>query len=110
MGVTGAVASVSLDGFACAVIAGATRCWGKGAKLGSTDPEGFETYVPGKPAVGLETGSAQVSVGSAYACALTTDGAVKCWGEDITGNLGDGKDVNGGTASQDHPTAVVSLP
>ena len=110
LGVTGGVTSVSLNGFACAVISGATRCWGKSAKLGSTDEQGFETYAPAKEAVGLGTGSAQVSVGSQHACALTADGAVKCWGDDTTGNLGDGKDVNGGTARQKTPTAVVSLP
>lgn len=110
LGVTAGVTSVSLGNFACAVIAGATRCWGKDARLGSTDEPGFETYAPAKEAVGLGTGSVQVSVGAQHACAVTGDGAVKCWGADVTGNLGDGKDVNGGTASQDHPTAVISLP
>lgn len=110
LGVTGGVTSVSLGGFACAAIAGATRCWGKAARLGSTDAPGFETYAPGKEAVGLGTGSAQVAVGADYACALATDGAVRCWGSDPTGNLGDGNDTNGGIARQEHPTAVISLP
>lgn len=110
LGVTGGVTSISLNGFACAVIAGATRCWGKAARLGSTDAPGFETYAPGKEAVGLGTGSAQVAVGVDYACALATDGAVRCWGSDPTGNLGDGNDTNGGIARQENPTAVISLP
>src|SRR5580765_1406787 len=36
------------------------------------------------------TTATRVVVGSGYACALTSDGAVKCWGENSSGQLGDG--------------------
>ena len=110
LGVTGGASSISLGNFACAVLAGATKCWGKGAALGSTDAQGFETYAPAREAVGLASGSQQVSVGLLHACALTTAGAIKCWGGNGTGALGNGEDDNGGTARQDQPVAVLSLP
>ena len=69
-----------------------------------------ETYAPAREAVGLASGSKQVSVGLLHACALTTAGAIKCWGGNGTGALGNGEDDNGGTARQDQPVAVLSLP
>ena len=46
----------------------------------------------------------QVSVGSSHACALTSDGAAKCWGENQYGKLGDNSDV-----SKEKPTDVSGL-
>jgi len=37
------------------------------------------------------TGALSVSLSNTHACALVTGGAVRCWGEDVWGELGDGQ-------------------
>lgn len=110
LGATAGATSISLKGFACAVLSGATRCWGKGAALGTADAPGFETYAPAMEAIGLGTGSLAVAVGALHACALTASGAVKCWGDNGQGQLGNGEPRNGGTARDPQPVNVLSLP
>jgi hypothetical protein len=46
----------------------------------------------------------QVSVGSGHACAVTTAGAALCWGNNQSGQLGDGTTTNRAT-----PTPVLGL-
>jgi alpha-tubulin suppressor-like RCC1 family protein len=36
------------------------------------------------------TGATAVTVGFAHACALRSDGSIQCWGNDSSGELGDG--------------------
>ena len=66
---------------ACGVTtAGSARCWGDETLDGvlgdgTTNPSNFPVQVSG-----LEGGVRTVSVGDDFACALTTGGAVECWG------------------------------
>jgi alpha-tubulin suppressor-like RCC1 family protein len=84
--------------------AGAVLCWGDNSfgQLGdgSTVPSSSTPV----PVTGLESGVMWLSVGSYHACAVTTAGAVLCWGENNVGQLGDGSTTNSAT-----PVPVSSL-
>ena len=84
------------DDFACAVYSdGAVGCWGDsefGALgNGSTTSTTFVS-APGVGVAGLSTATA-VAVGAYYACALLSDGTVKCWGMNSQGTLGNGSNT-----------------
>ena len=89
-GLSSGVIAITADGPSCALsAAGGVSCWGDNSvgELGdgTTDPATVPVNVSG-----LGSGVAAVSAGDAFACALTTDGAVKCWGDNTRGQLGDG--------------------
>jgi hypothetical protein len=63
----------------------AVECWG--GMLESTSPPSSNVPVTVKR---LGSGQASVSVGEDTACAVSTVGGVKCWGDDNNGMLGNG--------------------
>jgi hypothetical protein len=99
---TGATAVVAGGSHTCALVTdGAVKCWGQNAsgQLGDgtfVHPRlnpvevcliGFGAGCSG--AVPL-TGAVALSAGRVYTCALMTGGGVKCWGDNFSGQLGDG--------------------
>jgi alpha-tubulin suppressor-like RCC1 family protein len=82
---------------ACVVADAAAACWGSNAVGmlggGTTAPQ---SVVPVAVAGGALAGAqvTRVAVGNTYACAVTTDGRVACWGDNSEGNLGDGTTTN----------------
>jgi alpha-tubulin suppressor-like RCC1 family protein len=84
----------------CAVLGdGTARCWGSG--LGGVLGDGVEQhpFCPDSGFFGCSEGPVPVSglsgvvsvgVGSAFACALSADGVVSCWGTNTFGRLGVG--------------------
>lgn len=88
--------------FTCGVTTGNTAyCWGLNAdgQLGvGTDqgPEycftgdGEQSCAPRPVRVARGLAIARVSSGGAHACAVATDDAAFCWGDDVLGQLGDG--------------------
>ncbi len=96
VGLGSGVAQISAaNNHTCALTpAGAVKCWGlNGAgQLGDANlPIAASTPVN---VSGLGSGVAQISTGFSHTCALTTTGAVKCWGLNSAGQLGDGTNVN----------------
>jgi alpha-tubulin suppressor-like RCC1 family protein len=89
-GITSAERLAAGEGQACAVLAdGTVQCWGANeeGELGMgtrTTTELPQRGVKGLPPV------RDVCIGSSHACALTTGGAVHCWGANTAGQVGDG--------------------
>lgn len=93
------------SGFACALFSsGGVKCWGNNrfGQLGNNTNNNSYTpvYVSG-----LTSGVKDISVGYEYACALTTDGRVLCWGRNDYGQLG-----NGSGGDQNTPVEATDLP
>ena len=68
---------------------GAVSCWGANAdgELGDGTTTNRPTPVP---VSGLSAGVVAVAAGQKHTCALTSGGAVWCWGNNWYGQLGDG--------------------
>ncbi len=88
--------SVSPTGsHACAVVNGGVMCWGTAAfgRLGIpyvNAEEDTASYVTG---IGAASGATKVVTGNAHSCALIGT-AVKCWGKNTNGQLGNSSTTN----------------
>jgi alpha-tubulin suppressor-like RCC1 family protein len=84
--------------YACAINgAGGLKCWGENAfgALGDNNDYPTENFVSSPvDVVGLSSGVQAVSTGQYTTCAITSTGGVKCWGENESGELGNGSMTN----------------
>jgi alpha-tubulin suppressor-like RCC1 family protein len=90
----------------CAVVGGAAMCWGLN-EFGQLGNDAGPTFANSNVPVsvsGLASGVDKVIAGNDHSCALTTGGAVSCWGYNFFGQLG-----NGGNADSDVPVAVTGM-
>lgn len=102
------------DSHACAVVGavGSARavCWGTGTDgqlgNGQASSSGAPVGVVGVGGSGRLETVAQVAAGDVHTCALLADGAVRCWGQQQWGRLGNGSPLVGTMAS---PVAVSNL-
>jgi alpha-tubulin suppressor-like RCC1 family protein len=87
---TGVVALAAGRAHTCARLrTGEVRCWGRGDmdQLGNGIPTVRE--VP-TDVVGLGAGAIEVATAEHHACAVSADGTASCWGQNFSGELGDG--------------------
>jgi alpha-tubulin suppressor-like RCC1 family protein len=94
----------------CAVLAdGAVRCWGDGfsGQLGNgATGLAADSSAPAPP-VALGGPAVAVTAGDGHTCALLADGAVRCWGRNDTGQLGNGATLPAdGSATPAQPVAL----
>jgi alpha-tubulin suppressor-like RCC1 family protein/tRNA A-37 threonylcarbamoyl transferase component Bud32 len=82
------------DAHTCAVDAyGAPWCWGLNSRGQLGEPSTTESAVP----VVAGTGAirfASITAGSRFTCGLSANGRVSCWGENGSGQLGDGSNFD----------------
>jgi len=105
VGLSGAVKAVATGrSHTCALTeAGGVVCWG--ANFGGQLGDGSTTNrVAPVGVVGLSGGIKAVATGRGHTCALTDAGGAKCWGDNFSGQLGDGS-----TTQQLTPVNVAGL-
>jgi alpha-tubulin suppressor-like RCC1 family protein len=92
------------DQHTCALIAdGSIVCWGANASGQLGNGSRLHTAIPVK-VNRLSSPAVRISAGGAHTCALLEDGEVECWGDDQSGQLGDG-----GKDNQTEPVVVSGL-
>lgn len=78
----------------CAVAqTGSVYCWGSNIDAQLGVPGGPSSAVPVEVSTGGGRRYVDVSVGGGHVCAVATDGAAVCWGQDDQGELGQGSIV-----------------
>ena len=90
----------------CALLTnGGVKCWGLNDHGQLGDNSATSIRPTPVDVSGLTSGVVSIAAGSNHTCAITTSGAVKCWGENQAGELGDG----GPNVDRRSPVDVIGL-
>jgi alpha-tubulin suppressor-like RCC1 family protein len=101
---SGVVAITAGEFHTCALLlTGGAQCWGYNGHGQLGDGTTTQRLAPDS-VVGLASGVAAIASGGYHTCALTSAGAVQCWGYNYYGQLGDGT-----TTDRLAPVSVVGL-
>lgn len=101
---TGVTALAAGNGHACAVAGGGLRCWGWNMQGQLGDGTTANRSSAGIPS-GLASGVVSVATGASHTCAVLSSGAVRCFGDNQFGQLGDGS-----MTDRLNPVSVSGLP
>jgi len=104
-GISNAVALSGGRGHSCALLStGAVKCWGYNVngQLGDGTTTSSNTPVS---VSNLSSGVIAIGTGYYHSCAVLSSGAVKCWGYNSQGQLGNGTTTNSST-----PVSVTGIP
>ena len=106
IGLTSGIQALATGGdHACALTAiGGVKCWGWNGYGQLGDGTGVSRTTP-VDVIGLSGGVRAVTAGGTHTCALMATGGVRCWGNNLYGQLGDGTTTNRWTS-----VAVAGLP
>ena len=88
----------------CAVIGGGAKCWGFNGSGQLGDGTQTDRDTP-TGVVGLGSGVVSIAAADRHSCAQLSGGAIKCWGDNFQGRLG-----NGGTGNSLVPVTVGGDP
>lgn len=86
-----------------ATTAGGVKCWGGNDDGQLGDGSNLDTLVP-VDVPSLSSGVTSIAIGNYHTCVSTVDGAAKCWGRNLLGQLGVGN-----TTNSPAPVEVVGL-
>jgi alpha-tubulin suppressor-like RCC1 family protein len=106
-GISGATAIAAGYAHTCALLADKTvKCWGfnGSGQLGNGTTASSATPVSVSSIDGTIVQATAISAGYLHTCALLADNTVQCWGDDSSGQLG-----NGATGQFNSPVAVSSI-
>jgi alpha-tubulin suppressor-like RCC1 family protein len=119
---SGVTAVAAGDSFSCALTeGGGVKCWGHNMYGQLGDGTTIDRTAP-VDVIGLSSGVVAIAAGGAHTCAVTEDRALKCWGRNYHGQLGDGttedrwtpvdviglsSDISGIALGNQHSCAVI---
>ena len=94
-GLSFGIASIFAGGYhTCALTSsGGIKCWGRNNCGQFGNGNKTDSNVP-VDVSGLSSGISAISAGRYHTCALTSDGGVKCWGDNYSGQLGNGNNTD----------------
>jgi len=95
IGLSSGVSAISAGGdHTCALTtSGGMKCWG-GNYYGQLGDGTTINRNSATDVIGLDINAKTVSSGGNHTCILTTNGGVKCWGDNNSGQLGNGTNIN----------------